>query len=127
MTKAMLKRTNKVMHHGRRELVRRLLQASGQMLQGSLSETTRTCGHPGCRCHRGERHGPHTYLTFKKADGRTSGVYVPVAARADAEAGTAAWREFWDVAAELAADNRERAVAKWRAARKSGRGSDAAS
>jgi len=41
------------------------------MLQGSLAETTRTCGTPGCRCHRGERHGPHTYLSFKTPEGRS--------------------------------------------------------
>jgi hypothetical protein len=111
-----------VMEDHRADLVRRLLQAAETMVQGSLSETTRTCGNPGCRCHRGQRHGPHTYLTYRKADGRTTGVYVPAAARAEAQAATAAWREFWEVASALAADNRDRTVQRWRAQARARRG-----
>jgi hypothetical protein len=97
-------------------LLRRLLREAEHMLQGSLSQTTRTCGRAGCRCQQGQRHGPHTYLTFKTAQGRSSAVYVPAAALADARRGVAAWRKFWDVAARLAAANRDAAVARWRAA-----------
>ena len=87
------------------------------MLQGSLSETTRTCGSPGCRCQRGERHGPHTYLTFKTPEGRSSAVYVPAHWLREAQAGVRAWARFWTLAGELAAQNRDEAVARWRAAR----------
>ena len=88
------------------------------MLQGSLSETTRTCGNPGCRCHRGKRHGPHTYLTFKTPDGRSSGVYVPAARVRAARAGVAAWGRFWTLAVRLATLNRQAARARWRGARR---------
>jgi hypothetical protein len=110
----------------RNRLLHQLLKAAEIMLQGSISETTRTCGYPGCRCHSGQRHGPHTYLTFKTAEGRSSSVYVPVAARAEAEAGVEGWRQFWKVAVQLAADNRERAVGRWRSARAAGRVHDTA-
>jgi len=108
---------------GRDALLRALLKAAEGMLQGSISETTRTCGNPNCRCHRGQRHGPHTYLTFKTAQGRSSAVYVPVAARAEAQAGIEAWKRFWLAAVELAAGNRGRAVARWRQAKTTGRDS----
>ena len=88
------------------------------MLQGSLSATTRTCGQPGCRCQQGQRHGPHTYLTFKTAEGRSSAVYVPAVGVREAQAGVAAWKRFWVLAAELAALNREAARARWREARR---------
>jgi len=84
------------------------------MLQGSLSETTRTCGRAGCRCQRGERHGPHTYLSFKTPEGRSSSVYVPAAHVDEARAGTEAWKRFWELAVELAAHNRDAAVSRWR-------------
>lgn len=96
------------------------------MLQGSLSETTRTCGNPGCHCHQGARHGPHTYLTFKTPEGRSSAVYVPVARVAEAQAGVEAWKRFWALAVALAADNRARAVVRWRRGRTGGRRGDAA-
>ena len=32
-----------------------------------------TCGHPACKCARGERHGPVWYLTVTLGPGRTTG------------------------------------------------------
>ena len=88
----------------------RLLQAAQVMLQGSLSQTTRTCGRPTCRCHRGERHGPHTYLTFRTPDGRSSSVYVPPSELPRFRQGVGAWDRFWKVATQLAQRNREEIV-----------------
>ena len=101
----------------RETLLRRLLQAAESMLQGSLSETTRTCGRPGCHCHRGVRHGPHTYLTFKTPAGRSSAVYIPASGIREARAGVAAWARFWMLAVKVAAGDRQEAVARWRVAR----------
>ena len=93
-----------------------LCRAAEQMIQGSFSETTRTCGSPGCRCHQGERHGPHLYLTFKGDLGRTTSRYVPRHAATEARAAVAAWERFWELAVEIARRNREAAVARWQAA-----------
>jgi len=101
----------------RAALLRRLGREAERMIQGSLSRTTRTCGRPGCRCQRGERHGPHTYLTFKTPQGRSSSVYVPAAAVAEARRGVAAWAKFWELAVQLASANRDAARARWRTAR----------
>ena len=32
------------------------------LLPGALVEQHRNCGEEGCRCTRGELHGPHVYL-----------------------------------------------------------------
>lgn len=96
-------------------LLRQLVREAEEMLQGSLSETTRTCGRAGCRCQRGERHGPHTYLTFKTPEGRSSAVYVPAHGLAEARRGVEAWKRLWELAVELAGRNRDAAVARWRA------------
>jgi len=98
----------------RAALLRQLVRDAERMLQGSLSETTRTCGRSGCRCQRGERHGPHTYVSFKTPEGRSSSVYVPAQRVREAQAGVEAWKRFWEVAVELAARNRDVAVAHWR-------------
>lgn len=34
-------------------------------IQGSLLTQRRRCGKPGCRCTRGELHGPYTYLAVR--------------------------------------------------------------
>ena len=57
---------------GRRaRLVAGLPQAAA-FLAGSLVEQRRRCGKEGCRCARGELHGPYAYLSVA---GRM--VYVP--------------------------------------------------
>ena len=47
----------------RREGLARLLPPLREILRGSLMERYLTCGKPGCRCARGERHGPVWYLS----------------------------------------------------------------
>ncbi len=46
------------------------------MLAGSLSEQTRRCGKPGCRCAAGDLHGPYSYFVPRPA-GRGRARYVP--------------------------------------------------
>ena len=38
-----------------------------QVLAGTLTEQGRRCGRPGCRCERGEPHGPYAYFTPRPA------------------------------------------------------------
>jgi len=98
----------------RTQLRRALLQAAETMIQGGLSRTTRTCSSPGCGCHTdaGRRHGPHTYLTFRDAAGRSTSLYVAPEHETEARAAKAAWDRFWAAAVELAMANRE--ALRWR-------------
>jgi hypothetical protein len=50
----------------RRTLAARLGGAE-QVLSGSLTEQTRRCGKPGCRCAGGEPHGPYAFFVPKTA------------------------------------------------------------
>ena len=90
------------------QLLRRLLKAARFMVQGGLSETTRRCGNRNCICHRdpAQRHGPHLYLTYR-SEGKSCALYVPHEHAEQARQAQAAWKEFWDVACALAAENRE--------------------
>jgi hypothetical protein len=49
-----------------------------QVLAGTLAEQARRCGRPGCRCERGQPHGPYVYFTPRPA-GRGRARYVPAA------------------------------------------------
>src|SRR5664280_3083062 len=60
----------------RRRTLGRLPDLEGY-LAGSLVEQRRRCGKAGCRCSRGELHGPYVYLSVGKATGRRALVYVP--------------------------------------------------
>ena len=47
-------------------------------LHGVLLSKGRRCSSVGCRCRRGELHGPYSYLAIY-VDGRSRTIYVPSA------------------------------------------------
>ena len=67
----------------RRRLVAALEDLEGT-LRGALLREGRRCSSPGCRCRRGELHGPYAYLAVYSA-GRSRTIYVPAAVAAIAE------------------------------------------
>jgi hypothetical protein len=99
-------------------LLRKLLVAAETMVQGGLSETTRRCGNPGCICYRdpSQKHGPHLYLTYR-SEGKSRALYVPAEHAGQAYQAQAAWKEFGEIAAALAAENRERLRKQWTSAK----------
>ncbi len=58
-----------------RQHLRRLLH-DHPVIAGSLVEQYVTCGKPACRCARGDKHGPLSYLYWKE-QGRSRSLYVP--------------------------------------------------
>lgn len=50
---------------------------SRAMVRGSLLELMRKCGKPGCKCQRGELHGPNFYLSLPKPGKRSWMLPVP--------------------------------------------------
>ncbi len=49
----------------------------GAVLHGSVISQGRRCGKEGCRCGRGELHGPYVYLSVGRGQGPSRLVYVP--------------------------------------------------
>lgn len=98
------------------ELLKRLLTAAKAMVQGGLSETTRRCGNTGCICYRDpdRRHGPHLYLTYR-SEGKSRALYVPAEHAEAARQAQSAWKEFGEIASEIAALNREQLHRTWTA------------
>ena len=77
----------------RTELLAEIVQLAEVAIYGTLSETYRTCGSTGCRCHgRGPKHGPHLQISYRSEAGKTTGYYVPKAAQEEIRAGVAAWQ-----------------------------------
>lgn len=81
-----------VMHSKKRAaLLQQLGRLARRMIFGTLSETTRTCGQPGCRCHHGgPKHGPHVQISYRGETGKTTGYHVPVALQETVREGVAA-------------------------------------
>src|SRR5438477_12161246 len=70
---------------GRRRRLAAGLSEPERTLRGVLLHKGRRCSSEGCRCRRGELHGPYSYLAVY-TDGRSRTVYVPQAAAPVAEA-----------------------------------------
>lgn len=68
-----LSRLSKLALRQRKQGLAKLLPPVTEILRGSLIERYVTCGNPGCKCARGERHGPIWYLTVTLGPGRTTG------------------------------------------------------
>jgi hypothetical protein len=67
-----------------RDGILREITQLGDMRKGSITETFRACGKPGCACHRRDHpgHGPYYAYTMKAA-GKTRTVQLRAGARLD--------------------------------------------
>lgn len=101
-------------HDRRSKLVNEIAGLADMAIFGSVSETYRTCGNAGCRCHaEGPKHGPHLYVSYR-GDGKTTGYYVPKAAHDEIRRGVDAWQTLQQRLRELADLNKDDALARAR-------------
>jgi hypothetical protein len=98
----------------KQRLIQRLLQATGIMVQGGLSETSRRCGNPNCICYRdpAHLHGPHLYITYREDD-KSRSLYVPPEHAETARRAQKAWADFWEIGCALAKLNRDGLRKQW--------------
>lgn len=95
----------------REQLLREIEPLARKALFGTISETYRTCGTPGCSCHRkGPKHGPHLYVSYRGQKGKTTGYYVPKSVQAEVRAGIEAWSQLQDRFRQVAQLNKERLI-----------------
>jgi hypothetical protein len=96
----------------RQQLLERVESLASVAIVGTASETFRTCGNPGCRCHgAGPKHGPHMYVSYRGETGKTTGYYVPKAAHDDIRHGIEAWQSLKETLRELADLNKDEVLA----------------
>src|SRR5690242_15592507 len=98
----------------REELVSELMTVAETMVQGNLLYTPRTCGKPGCACHRdpSRRHGPSLYFTWTE-DNKSRSLFVPAERFDEAKAAQDAWSRFREIGSELATLNRKELKERW--------------
>ncbi len=103
-------------HTQRKTLIAQIEALADVAIFGSTSESYRKCGNKNCRCHKGgPKHGPHLYVSYRGAKGKTTGYYVPKAAQEDIRRGIDAWHELQDQLRAIAEINKELALQKARA------------
>jgi len=77
-----------------------LVGERGPLIRGSLGVRARVCGHPGCKCARGQLH-ESKYLSASDG-GRTRQVHIPAGDEVAVAAGVTRYREFQRHRARLA-------------------------
>ena len=102
----------------RRTLLREIARCAEVAVFGTLSETYRTCGRPGCHCQQrgGAKHGPHLNVSYRGENGKTTGYYVPKGAEEATRHGVVAWQRLQQCLRELAELNKERNLRRARKA-----------
>ncbi len=90
----------------RQKLADRLVQL-GPVLRATLIERFTQCGKGGCKCMRGEKHGPAYYLAVSYAKGKTRQVYVPKELRPVAETWVHNYHQAMTVLEEMSSINLE--------------------
>jgi len=66
------------------EMIRELSRKN--MLKGSVVKKYKACGKGGCKCTKGELHGPFYYLTYKE-EGKTKMIFLR--------------QDIWDISLKL--------------------------
>lgn len=89
----------------RRKLARQFPDLEDVLL-GSLQSQRRRCGKEGCRCTRGELHGPYVYLAARGGK-RTRLLYVPTELAQEVERRVALSERVESALAEISAINLE--------------------
>jgi hypothetical protein len=92
------------------ELRRRAAERLGEVtevMRATLLERMTQCSRPGCKCMRGEKHGPAYYVTVSYPKGRTRQVYVPKDRKKVAQAWIRNYHRVWDVLEEISRLNLE--------------------
>ena len=90
----------------RRRRIARQVPDLEVLIAGSLQAQRRRCGKEGCRCARGELHGPYLYLALR-AGGRTRMLYVPAGLAGQVRQAVTANTEVQAALAEISAINLE--------------------
>jgi hypothetical protein len=97
--------STRVLRTRRRRLAARLGEVE-QVMTGTLSEQTRRCGKPSCRCADGDPHGPYVYFV-PRPGGRGRARYVPGELVAAVRARLRRGEQVQAVLGEIAAINTE--------------------
>lgn len=90
---------------GHRNRLRTKLLNRLDVMTGSIVESYRTCGKPGCKCQEGEKHGPYYLLTWSEG-GRTKTCHIPKEKLPDVKRMTQNYQEAREALRKLGEINR---------------------
>ncbi len=91
----------------RQELINELGAFDGKILRGSIIETYKKCGKPGCKCETGIGHGPKHSMTINFPKRKPEHDYIPLEYVTQVTEYVSNYHQFKEVIEQICAINRE--------------------
>ncbi len=91
----------------RQDLIGQLAAFDGKILRGSVIESYKKCGKPGCKCATGTGHGPKHSMTVNFPKRRPENDYIPLEYVAQVKEFASNYHQFKEIIEQICMINRE--------------------
>lgn len=91
----------------RQDLIDQLAAFDGKILRGSVIESYKKCGKPGCKCATGTGHGPKHSMTVNFPKRRPENDYIPLEYVVQVKEYASNFQQFKEIIEQICMINRE--------------------
>lgn len=91
----------------RQQLLNKLNTLEGKFLRGSITESFKKCGKPGCKCENGIGHGPKYSMTINFPKRKPEHDYIPLQHITQVKEYVSNYHQFKDIVEQICVINRE--------------------
>ncbi len=91
----------------RQDLIGQLAAFDGKILRGSLIESYKKCGKPGCKCATGTGHGPKHSMTVNFPKRKPENDYIPLEYVAQVKEYVSNYQRLKEILEQICMINRE--------------------
>jgi hypothetical protein len=91
----------------RQQLIDQLGAFDGKILRGSIVQSYKKCGKPGCKCATGTGHGPKHSMTVNFAKRKPEHDYIPLEYITQVKEYVSNYHQFKEIIEQICAINRE--------------------
>lgn len=91
----------------RQDLIDQLKVFHGRILRGSVIESYKKCGKPGCKCATGTGHGPKYSMTVNFPKRKPENDYIPLEYVVQVKEYVSNYRHFKEIIEQICMINRE--------------------
>ena len=91
----------------RQQLLNKLNAIEGKIIRGSITESYKKCGKPGCKCETGIGHGPKYSMTINFPKRKPEHDYIPLEHITQVKEYVGNYHQFKDILEQICVINRE--------------------
>jgi hypothetical protein len=103
----MQNKSSNALRKKRDDLIKKLDALNGKILRGSLIESYKKCGKPGCKCETGKGHGPKYSVTINFPKQKPEQDYIPLELVAEVKQYIENYHKFKEIIEQICVINRE--------------------